>query len=72
MKRVRGGAVPVVLVGLEEHAVAGADDLDRAAAPLAQADALGDVDGLAVWVRVPGGPGAGCEVDTRGLQAGRL
>jgi hypothetical protein len=32
-----GGAVPVVFVWLEEDAVAGADHLDRAAAPLAQA-----------------------------------
>jgi hypothetical protein len=29
---VGGGTVPVVLAGLEEHAVAGADDLDRTAA----------------------------------------
>jgi hypothetical protein len=33
----------VVLVRLEEDAVARADDLDRPAAPLAEADALGDV-----------------------------
>ena len=32
---VRGGAVPVVLAGLEEDAVAGADDLDRPALALA-------------------------------------
>jgi hypothetical protein len=44
---VRGGAVPVVLAGLEEDAVAGADLLDRAALALAEADALGDEDGLA-------------------------
>src|SRR5689334_23067901 len=44
---VGGGAVPVLLARLEEYAVAGADDLDRPAATLAEADALGDVDGLA-------------------------
>jgi hypothetical protein len=35
---VRGGAVPMVLARLEEDAVARADDLDRAAPPLAEAD----------------------------------
>jgi hypothetical protein len=59
----RRGAVPVILAGLEEHPVAGADHLDRAAAPLREADALEDVDGLAVRVRVPGRPRAGREVD---------
>jgi hypothetical protein len=59
---VRSAAVPVVLVGLEEDAVAGPDDLDRAALALAQADALGDEDRLAVRVRVPVGaaPGVKC------------
>jgi hypothetical protein len=33
---VRRGAVPVVLSGLEEHAVAGPDGLDRAALALAE------------------------------------
>ncbi len=47
MKAVRRGAVPVVLVGLEEDAVTGTDDLDRATAPLDEPDALGDVDRLA-------------------------
>lgn len=32
---VRSGAVPVLFARLEEHAVAGADNLDRPAAPLA-------------------------------------
>ena len=50
---VRYGAVPVVLVWLEEDAVAGADDLDGAVAALREADPLCDVDGLAEWVRVP-------------------
>jgi hypothetical protein len=39
-------SVPVVLAGLEEDAVAGPDLLDRAAAALAEADALGYVDRL--------------------------
>src|SRR4051812_5506176 len=46
------GAVPVLLVGLEQDAVTGADDLDRATPALAQADALGDEDGLAQRVAV--------------------
>jgi hypothetical protein len=40
----------VVLARLEEDSVAGADDLDRSAAPLAEPDALRDPDGLAVRV----------------------
>src|SRR4051812_2751810 len=48
---VRSGAVPVILAWLEEHAVAGTDDLDRAALALTQADALGDEDRLAGRVR---------------------
>ena len=60
---VGGGAVPVLLARLEEHAVAGADDLDRPAAALRAADALGDVDGLAVGVGVPRRPRARREVD---------
>ena len=67
---VRGGAVPVVLAGLEEDAVAGADLLDRAALALAAADALGDEDRLAVRVGVPGGAGAGGEVHERGGERG--
>src|SRR3954454_3382687 len=63
---VRGGAVPVVLTGLEEDAVAGADDLDGAAFALAEADALGDEDRLTVRVGVPGGARAGGEVHGRG------
>ena len=61
----RGGAVPVVLARLEEDPVAGADGLDRPAFALAEADALGDPDRLTVRVRVPGGAGAGSEVDGR-------
>lgn len=50
---VRRRAVPVVLAGLEEHAVAGADDLYGAAAALAEAYSLGDEDGLTERVGVP-------------------
>jgi hypothetical protein len=53
-----GGTVPVVLAGLEEHAVAREDHLDRPAAALAEADALGDVDYLPEGVGVPRGPRA--------------
>src|SRR5207247_8697815 len=52
---VRCGAMPVVLAGLEEDAVARTDDLDRPVLVLAQANALGDEDRLAVRVGVPGG-----------------
>ena len=62
---VRRRAVPVLLAGLEEHAVAGADDLDRPASPLAEADALGDPDRLTVRVRVPGRARTRREVDVR-------
>lgn len=51
------GAVPVVLAGLEIDPVAGADFLDGPTFVLAAADALGDADGLAVGVGVPGGAG---------------
>src|SRR4051794_4786522 len=64
------GPVPVVLAGLEEHAVAGADLLDRAALALAEADALGDEDGLSVRMGVPRGARAGREVH-RGRGEGR-
>src|SRR3954451_11072487 len=57
------GAVPVVLAGLEVDAVARADDLDRPALPLAQPRPLGDEDRLPEGVGVPGGAGAGSEVD---------
>src|SRR5581483_9846256 len=63
-----GGAVPVLLAGLEVDAVAGADQLDRPAAALAAPDALGDVDRLPERMGVPGGPRAGREVHARGLQ----
>src|SRR3954468_13410117 len=63
---VRGGTVPVVLAWLEEHAVARPDGLDRAAFALAEADALGDEDGLSMRVRMPGGPGARGEMHQGG------
>src|ERR1044071_573469 len=66
------GTVPVVFAGLEEDAVAGADDLDVAALALAEADAFGDPDRLAERVSVPGGARAGCEVDSRGAERGCL
>src|SRR5215204_3485997 len=47
------GAVPVVLTGLEDDAIAGPDHLDRTAASLRQADALDHPDRLAVRMRVP-------------------
>jgi hypothetical protein len=64
--------MPVVFAGLEERAITGSDDLDRPAAALGEADALGDIDRLTVGVGVPRGPGAGREVDAGGLQEGWL
>jgi hypothetical protein len=52
-------AVPVVLPGLEEDAVARADDLDLTALTLAKAEAFGHEDRLAVRVGVPGRPRPG-------------
>src|SRR6266571_2161077 len=57
------------LGGLEEDSIARADDLDGAAAPLCQTDALGDVDGLTVRVRVPGRSRARREVDAARAQS---
>src|SRR2546423_1867916 len=59
----RSCAVPVVLARLEEHAVAGPDDLHGTAAPLRETHALGDVNRLAVRVRVPRRSRARREVD---------
>ena len=47
--------MPVILAGLEEHAVARANYLYRAATALREADTFADVDGLAVGVGVPSG-----------------
>jgi hypothetical protein len=68
---VGGGAVPVVLVGLEEHMVAGADDIGGVMLALAQADVFGDEDRLAVRVGVPGRPGVGVEVHCGGRERRR-
>src|SRR3954468_20047284 len=65
------GAVPVVLAGLEVHAVTGADDLDGAAFALAEANAFGDEDGLADRMGVPEGAGAGREMHDDGADARR-
>src|SRR5277367_2260390 len=69
---VGGSAVPVVLAGLEEHAVTGIDDLDRAAATLRAPDTVNYVDRLAVGVRMPRGSSTRGEMDAGGLNAGRL
>src|SRR2546430_13532197 len=61
----RGGAMPVVLIRLEEDTVAGTDHLDRTAPALAEADTLGDPDRLPVRVRMPGGARAWHEVHAR-------
>src|SRR4051794_28707441 len=63
---VRRGAVPMILTGLEEHAVAGSDDLDGAALALAESGTLGHEHRLPVWVGVPRGAGARREVDVDG------
>src|SRR5215217_2131603 len=69
---VRRRAVPVVLARLEEHRVAGPDDLDLSAAALAEPYALGNVGGLPEGVGVPRGPRAAREVDACGPEAGRF
>src|SRR5207248_3392960 len=55
---VGGGPVPVVLVGFEEDAIAGTDELDRPAAALAEPNSLSDEDGLPERVGVPRRAGA--------------
>ena len=65
---VRRGAVPVILTGLKEHSVTRADHLYRTAFALAEADALGDEDGLPMWMGVPGGAGTRCEADVGGRE----
>jgi hypothetical protein len=59
-------AVPVVLAGFEEDAVARADGLDLPALAPAAAHTLGDEDRLPVRVGVPGGARARGEVDEGG------
>ena len=62
--------VPVVLARFEEDAVSRLEDLDGPASALGAADALEDVDRLAVRVRVPGGARAGREVHPDRVRAG--
>src|SRR5579884_3746663 len=72
---VRRRAVPVLLLRLEEHTVAGADLLHRAALALTASHALGDEDRLSQRMGVPRGPRGGREVDDRRrepVSAGRL
>ena len=69
---VGGGAVPVLLAGLDVDDVAGADLLDVAAAAGDVADAVGDVERLAAGVGVPGGAGAGGEPDVGAADGGLL
>jgi hypothetical protein len=58
-----GGAVPVLLVGRRVDDVARADLGDLAAAGLHQTLSVGDVEGLADGVGVPGGAGVRREAD---------
>ena len=67
---VEGGAVPVLLVGFEEHSVAGADLLDWTAFALMAPGAFGDEDCLSEGVGAPGGAGAVHEVDQAAAAAG--
>src|SRR3954447_23495474 len=62
---VGGGAVPVVLTGLEEDPVARPELIDRPALALAEPDALGDEDRLTVGMCVPCGARSGREVHER-------
>src|SRR3954468_16084639 len=57
---VRGGSVPVLLAGFDVDHVAGSDLLNAVVGG-DEADAVGDVEGLALGVVVPGGAGAGRE-----------
>lgn len=50
--------VPVLLVGVDADPVAGPGELGGSAAPLNEAEALGDEEALPRGVAVPGGPGA--------------
>src|SRR5690348_17114960 len=66
---VRRGAVPVLLTRLEEHAIPWPDGFNWPATTLAEAGAFGDIDGLAVGMRVPRRSRARCEVDVARRQA---
>src|SRR5579884_41700 len=63
------GAVPVILAGLEEDPVAGADDLNGAAATLHETDTLDDEERLPKGVGVPRRPRTRGEMDDAGAQA---
>jgi hypothetical protein len=60
---VRGGAVPVLLAGWGPDDVAAADNDDSPTPGLHEPDAVGDVEGLAEGVGVPGAAGAGGEAN---------
>src|SRR5262249_63004 len=66
---VRRGAVPVLLSRLEEHTISWPDDFNLPTTTLAKANAFGDIDGLAVGMRMPRRPRARCEVDAARRQA---
>src|ERR1700722_3222834 len=68
----RIGTVPMILARFEVDTVTRSDDLDRSAASLASADAVGDVDALATRVSVPGCPGTWREVHAARGQTGKL
>src|SRR3954453_23622237 len=66
---VRGGAVPVPLPRRAPGAVPLPNHDDRASAGLGETNAVGDVQGLAVGVAVPGGSGSRGEVHRVDLAA---
>src|SRR6476469_3357522 len=63
MNRVGAAPCQCSSAGSKKTRSPGRTHLDRAAAALAQADALEHPDRLAVRMRVPGSARAGCEVD---------
>jgi hypothetical protein len=63
---IRSRSVPVLLARLEKDAVAGMNRFDWAAPSPAASDALGHENRLPDGMRVPGGAGAGREVNVAG------
>src|SRR5437667_2016011 len=61
----RRSAVPVLLAGRKPDDIAGPDFLDGSTPTLRRAQAGGDDQYLAEWMRVPRGAGAGLERDAR-------